>query len=325
MKNDARVFEILLAVSNQNIERTELNQLIELTQSIAYTNLKFRYRKLAHILMVEDLTLNEMAIDAIAPLFEINTDGALIRIKSAFDRWDPAITTEEAALFFLSRIASKSTEKYVTELLKSSDPFFSKILRSVNYLIESGGYRKKHILGITYIVKRKEADIVRLPDNQFIYDLPAYLFKDNKNLLNEIFQYMQINSCKFEAIPLNALVLKIKNTGMAGFEQDNSPSPLNAMEIDSIVNHAVETVFEKLETGYVGKNKIDEKEASAFKRAFYKIAADMKDGGINPGLQKYLMTEISSLSFEGYRENYQNMFEYLFKLLKKEIIEHLDI
>ncbi len=323
MKNTVRVFEILQAVSNQNIERPELNQLIELTQSFAYTNLKFRYRKLAKVLMVEDLTLNEMAIDAIAPLFEINTDGILIRIKSAFDKWEPAITNEEAALFFLSRIASKSTEKYVSELLRSSDPFFSKILRSVNYIIERGGYRKKQILGVTYIVKEEGVDIGRLPDNQCIYDLPSYLFKDNKNILNHIFEYMKENTGKAEAIPLNALVLKIKNTGMAVFDQPVSAA-LNGLEIESIVNRALKAVFKKLETSYADTKKIDEKEELAIKRALSKIAADLKDGGINPGLQKYLMKEIDSLTFEDYRTNYQNILEYLFKMLKKEIIEHLD-
>ncbi len=324
MAKAVRVFEILQAVSNQNIERTELNQLIELTQSFAYTNLKFRYRKLAKVLMVEDLTLNEMAIDAIAPLFEINTDGILVRIKSAFDNWEPAITNEESALFFLSRIALKSTEMYVSELLRSSDPFFSKILRAVNYIIERNGCRKKQILGTTYVVKREEVDIGRLPDNQCIYDLPSYLFKDNKNILNEIFEYLKENIGKAEAIPLNALVLKIKNTGMSNFEQSPVPAILNVLEIESVINKAVETVFRKLETSYVNTKKIDEEEAIAIKNALNKIVVDLKDGGVNPGLQKYLMAEIKSLTFDDYRAAYQNIFEYLFKMLRKEIIEHLD-
>ena len=49
----------------------------------------------------------------------------------------------------------------------------------------------------------------------------------------------------------------------------------------------------------------------------------MRDGGINTGLHKYLMEQIPNLTFEEYENRYQNIFEYLYKILKKEIINQL--
>ncbi len=324
MENAVRVFEILLAVSNQNVERTELNKLIELTQSFAYTNLKFRYRKLANVLMVEDLTLNEMAIDAIASLFELNNDGTLIRIKSAFDRWEPAINNEETALFFLSRMASKSTEKYVSELLKESDPFFSKILHSLNYLVEKQGYLKKNILGTRYIIENEPVNAGLLPDNQFIFDLKLQLFRNPDCMLKNIFDHIKHNSDKQAAIPINALVLKIKKTHSLYFEVNDREENNNTIEIDTMINNAIQMTFKKLEDGYLSKNKLNEDESSAIRKALYRITVDLKDGGINTGLHKYLQEELPALSFDNYQIKYQNIFEYLFKVLKKEIAKQFE-
>jgi len=131
--------------------------------------------------MAEDLTLKEIAIDAIAPLFERNENGELTQIIKAFNNWTPKIETEEQAVFFLNRLVAKSIEKYASELLRQSDPFFSKILDSVNYLIDKNGYLKKFIIGTTYIVENENIiKIGALPDREFISELPIELFTDKK-------------------------------------------------------------------------------------------------------------------------------------------------
>lgn len=78
-----------------------------------------------------------------------------------------------------------------------------------------------------------------------------------------------------------------------------------------------------MEESYLQKKKINEKEAEAIKKAIESIIYDMRDGGINPGLHKYLMEQIPEMTFEEYEIRYQNIFEYLFKILKKEIAGQL--
>ncbi len=324
MKNALRVLDLLKAVSIQNVDRTGLNQLIELTQSFAGTYLKYRYKNLSRSLLAEDVSHYEMAVDAIAPLFERDKEGRLTRINKAFLSWNPAIETEEQALFFLNSLAARSTEKYISELLRESDPFFSKILRSVKYMIDSRGYRKKQILGTTYIISAAEVKISGLPSNQFIYDLPAYLFNGNSDIIREVFSYIKLNTDKTEAIPLNALVVKIKKTGLQEFEQNGNPEIEKTFEIKLLVNKAISAAYTKLTASYIMKNKIDETESDAIKKALQKIVTDMQDGGINTGLHKYLIEEMPYISFDDYRKKYQNMFEYLYKVLKREIIRQIE-
>lgn len=328
MKNDSSIFDILNNISSGIIDRCQVNTLIELANNFAFTYLKYRYKNLGKILLTEDITIKEMALDAIAPLFERNEKGEFVRIAKAFNSWQPQIDNEETALFFINRIVSKATEKYVSEILRQSDPFFSRILDSITYQIEKNNYKKKLILGTVYIVEDCGSngvwsnDIKNLPDSTFINALPIRLFKGKKNVVAEIFNFLKSDTDKSPAIPLNSLVLKIKQVNSSLFTFSDSFSD-DETEIRSIVQKSLTNTFEKLKVTYVDKNKIQDSDAITFQNALETIANDLCDGGINPGLHKYLIEQMPELSFEEYKIKYQNVFEYLFKVLKNDIREQL--
>lgn len=325
MKSTYSVLAILQSICENKSSRSEVNNLIELAHTYAYTYLKYRYKNLNRVLMAEDLTLQELAIDAIAPLFERNEEGEFIRLTKAFIEWEPKIETEDQATFFLNKLVAKSTEKYAAELLRQSDPFFSKILDSLNYVIGKNKYLKKQIIGTTYIIENENlVKIGALPDSKFINELPIELFNDNKNAVSKIFDYIKSNTDKTPAIPLNTLVLKIKQVTVTNFIFIDSTSNGNESEIDSIVNKALDITLTKMQETYVNKGKLEIAEAKGIKKAIESIVYDMRDGGINPGLHKYFLEQFSELTFEDYESRYQNIFEYLFKVLKKEIADQLN-
>ncbi len=328
MKTAYSVLKILQSICDNKSSHSEVNQVIELSQRYAFSYLKYRNKNLSKILMSEDVTLQELAIDAIAPLFETDGNGLFVKLVKAFNEWNPKIESEEQSLFFLNRIVAKSVEKYVSILLRESDPFFSKILDSINYLIEKNGYAKKQILGTTYILEKKCNDgewnigIKNLPDRDFIDELPISVFKSAQDIVSKIFEYIKTETDKTPAIPLNALVLKLKHVNASSYIYKDSISE-NKTEIDSILENAVEKTFHKLQESYIDKNKIVISEGELIKKAIEKIAFDMKDGGIDVGLHKYLMEQMTNLSFDEYKSKYQNTFEYLYKTLKKEIADQL--
>lgn len=325
MKTAYSVLEILTSVCGNKPSRSEVNHLIELSQSYAYSYFKYRYKNLSKILMAEDVTLQELAIDAIAPLFERNESGELVKIIKAFNNWTPKIETEEQSVFFLNRLVAKNAEKYASELLRQSDPFFSKILDSINYLIEKQNFKKKLIVGTTYIVEGENfKKIGSLPDSKFIYELPVELFSNNNKIIIELFDYLKNKTNKAAAIPLNALVIKLKQIKSSSINLSDSTSNGNEAETDSILKRALDITFTKMQETYVNKGKLEESEADGIKKAIESIVFDMRDGGINPGLHKYFLVKFTNLTFEDYRDRYQNIFEYLFKVLKKEIVDQLN-
>ena len=167
--------------------------------------------------------------------------------------------------------------------------------------------------------------VIPLPENQFIFDLPLQLFKDPEIMLRNIFNHIKNNTDNVAAIPLNALVIKIKKTYSSEFEVCNRLGDNDSIDIKSVMNKAKQITFNKLENSYLKKNKLDEDESLAIREALEKITVDLRDGGINTGLHTYLVKEFPSLIFDDYKLKYQNIFEYLFKILKKEIVRQLKI
>ena len=325
MKNTYSKLKILVSLKTSQISRVEVNYLIETAQSYAYTYLKYRYKNLDKIFLAEDVTLNELAIDAIAPLFERNDDGTLIKIKAAFENWQPQIETEEKAQFFLNKMVAKSVEKYVSELLRDSDPFFSKLLDSVNYQVEKHDYKKKQILGTTYIIENENLKRIGcLPDAQFILDLPAELFLDTGTMLHNIFAHLKNQNEKEPAIPLNALINKLKRIKSNNLNFSDKVEFGNELTIESILENALKKSFHKLDESYFDKGKISVQEKLGIEKALRNISFDMKDGGINPGLHRYFLEQFPAVSFIDYQHKYQNVFEYLYKVLRKEIVKQLD-
>lgn len=325
MKDKYSIHSILQLIICNEISRNEINHLIELAQNYSYTYLKYRYKNLHRIFLAEDVTLDELAIDSIAPLFERDENGVFVKLKSAFKNWQPPIESEEKAQFFLNRIVSKSVEKYVSELLRDSDPFFSKILDQVNYQIDKGNYKKKQILGTTFIVEETEfQSIGNLPDTQFILNLPSDMFLNMKNILPKIFEYLKVNTEKEAAIPLNALINKVKRIKTLDFNFTDKVEFGNEFRIESILETALKASFYKLNESYFNKGKISNEEKCGIETALRNISMDMKDGGINPGLHKYFLEQFPEKSFDCYKTNYQNIFEYLYKVLRKEIVKQLD-
>lgn len=119
--------------------------------------------------------------------------------------------------------------------------------------------------------------------------------------------------------------MKIKRVKSAGFNLSDSVSNGNGneIEIESIVQKALTFTFTKMRESYLNKNKIDENESDKIKKALESLVYDMRDGGINLGLHKYFLEQFDGLTFNDYENKYKNIFEYLFKVLKKEISEQL--
>lgn len=320
MIGDNKILLCLLALHKKQISRSELNHLIELTQSYAFTYLKYRYKNLHKVFMVEDLTLEELAIDAIAPLFERNDNGVFVKLKQAFENWKPPIETEEKALFFLNRMVAKSVEKYVSELLRQSDPFFSKILDSLTYYIEKNGFKKKQILGTTFIVENdSKIKMGCLPDSQFLNEIPSDLFQDLNTIIPKLFKYIKENTSFELAIPLNALVMRIKKARTSAVSFSKQVDVGNDVVVESILNISFNSTLQRLRESYTQKGKLSNDESCRIERAIKNIIQDMRDGGINPGLHKYFLEQFPTLTMKDYETKYQNIFEYLYKSLKKEI------
>ncbi|PKL82148.1 MAG: hypothetical protein CVV24_11580 [Ignavibacteriae bacterium HGW-Ignavibacteriae-3] len=271
----------------------------------------------------------DIAADSIAPLFIKDKSGEL-PIRKALLSWDKEIKDEASAYYFLVKLISNRIEQETAKSLKEADPFFGKILRSINHLAETNRINKATWFGTVYILERENRQITSKPiDPEFIENLPLYLFNTkNEIIVKNVFEHIKSETDFFPAIPLNALIRKIKSVNGCFLQQISAESHSENYEgkfsVEIIVNEGLSAVNDRLDSFYFGKGKINSTETSVFKNVLMEISNDLKDGGISRGLYEYVKPHMADLSREDYYKRYQQTLDYLVRLLKKEIAVRLD-
>jgi hypothetical protein len=271
--------------------------------------------------------LEEIAIEAISPLFQPASTNNHFNLVDDIKNWNPPIKSEDESLFFLNKIIGNRMEQHISFMLRQSDPFFSRILDSVNYLIRTGSYKKVNYLGRIYITESGNSIInwIVISEDDF-RKIPSYLFYERKILLKSLFYFIKTETPYFPAIPLNELIFKLKHINLSDYFTSKSIDDVSAkIEVKEIVNAGLAFAEKKLKSSYLDSGKLNKADYESFKLALKNMAGDLADGGINLSLYNYLAPHISGLTIEEYQQKYHNILEYLLKQLKKRIAEEFKV
>lgn len=313
-----------------NNASSQLNrELIYFCSNIALRILRNKFQSNIGQFPQQVLTIQDLATDAITPLFIKDKSGEL-PIRKALLNWDKEINDEAAAFFFLSQIIGIRVEQEISKKLKEVDPFFGKILRSINHLVETNKIKKVSWFGVVYLVEKGQYEITQKPiEPEFIENLPALMFVGtNEKIINNIFLHIKTETDFFPAIPLNALIRKIKQVNGSFLQQRSSETKEEHFEeelnVERVVNESLNIVNDRLDKFYLGKGKLNVNETAILKEVLIDLSNDLKDGGISRGLYEYINAHMVELSKEDFYERYHQTLDYLLRLLKKEIAVRLE-
>ncbi|MBS4032987.1 MAG: hypothetical protein KGZ85_00865 [Ignavibacterium sp.] len=304
---------------------TEINFLVEKTYSLATGYLGLNHKKIFKLLQKGEYCINEIAIDAIAILFVPDKEKNIIPLANSFKKWHPPIETENDALYFLNRIVAGRIEQHIFSSLREYDPFFSKILDSVNYLVKTGNYKKISLAGRSCIIEKDGCDLRgNIIDCEEFDKIPVSILADRKNLLNSVFEYLKNRTVFSAVIPINLLVYRIKHINFSEYVAQFNPSVRTKdFEIEEFTSFGFNTAKIKLELSYLQKGKLNEFESTCISNALKDMSKDLSDGGISPGMYEYLTVYMKDLDKEQYLTKYHNILEYLVKVMKNTIAEKL--
>ena len=303
-------------------ERKALNQLINTSFSIAKTYLRVKYFSATDPKLGWSDNIDDIAMDAIVPLFVINGSNKLGILK-ALENWKSGIKDDSDALFFLTRVVWKRVEQTVVKLIKTRDPIFGKIHKNLSTCISNNPFQKINYLGKTFIVREgvKEITGLIIPEKEF-EKLPTYLFeKKQHKLCNGLLDYLEKETQYFPAIPMNELVKKIKTLYFASKIPENPDAAIDAVPayIDDIFQISINKIKDKLYNHYLKKGKLTEDECDTILKTFYTISQEMKNGGLNHSLYEYLLLHKPALTKNDFYDNYHGILNYLLGELKKNI------
>ncbi len=312
----------LQRIRTGDISQTDINRFIEKLIQIALRFVKYNSGRIKNITNGNFSFLEDIAVDSIVPFFTRSQSDGELFIISRFTSWKPEITTEEEAKYFLIKTISLSVSQRINTLLKEYDPFFSKILDSVNYFIKAQNFNKASIAGKIYITEPEvDADKCRFADRESLCNSPAVLISNKKEMLSSLFSYFRKMYGVPAAIPFYDLIYRIKEINLSGEISRTIHETGEMLEIREITERGLLIVSVKAEESYLRTGKLGKDEFKSMIKALKLIRDDLMDGGINPGLFKYLNETMPALTKVEYELKYHNIFEYLVKLYRQQLAE----
>ncbi|HSP88445.1 MAG TPA: hypothetical protein VLN45_09955 [Ignavibacteriaceae bacterium] len=302
----------------------DLNPYIEKSYKIALQYFRSINKKVYKLLNYNENTIEDLALDAIAPLF--TKDGNFeLPIKNSYNNWDPVIETEEELTFFLNKTVANRVEQHLTILFKESDPLFATIFSSVTYLIRKNRNAKTKYFGKIYIIesglKKIEGKVITEEDFNL---LPAAHFKESDLLLRNLFFYLKTETDFFPAIPLNALVLKFKELKSSGssFEEKVEMPVSKRYELRDFVEMGIAAAQKRISISLMRKRRLSKDDVQNLFKALQKAGEDLLNGGVNP-MFDYLKPYYEDLTMKTYVEKYHKTLEYMFKVMRNTIADEL--
>ena len=312
----------LQKIRTGDISQTDMNRFIEKLIQIALRFVKYNSGRIKRVANENSSFLEDIAVDSIVPFFTRNQSDGELFIISRFTSWEPEITTEVEAKYFLFKTISLSVTQRINTLLKEHDPFFSKILDSVNYFIKSQNFYKISIAGKIYITEPGTTiDKCRFVDRESLYNSPSGLITDKKEMLPSLFSYFRKILKAPAAIPLYDLVYRIKELNLSGEIPHSIQRTGEQLEVKEIIEKGLEIVCRKAEESYLKSGKLCDDEFAKVMMALKLIGNDLMDGGINPGLYQYFFEAMPGLTKQDYELKYHNIFEYIVKLYRQQLAE----
>lgn len=315
------VFDTLLL---GKLGQKENNVFVEYCYKLALGYAKHRLNKNPNLYYNAEISAGDLAVDAVADLFSSSSENPFSHIVSSFKNWSPEITTEDEAAFFINSLVMRKVNQQYQAALSYYDPFYAKILHSVDHLVKKETLVKDYYLGVCFICKEKIKDIHgQFIDEDSFASLPVQLFKQRKTMLQNVLVFLEEETEFFPAIPLHTLIQKIKHINLDPYLFKEYEEETVSFSADEMINLSFAKTVEKLEKAYIAKGKVTEEVAGIFKRSFKEMGEDLKDGGLKPNLFYYVEQSSTELSKEEFHAKYHNIYEYLTKLFKQNIAEEL--
>lgn len=320
---------ICLKLCHEPLQEREIRVLKEAILRFSLAFLKFRQKKGMKILSSFDLfekELEDIALDAVADLFEQNEKNLLIRLKNYFYPLLDVIDCEEAAVIYLRKLVTSRTQQGLSRIFKERDPESAKLLRNIKLTVIQSlqFYSFEDIRG--WYVFKGNLDPPPVPGiclSEKEYALLLNQFKPSDTvpqLLVKTWQHLNPFYKEPFSIELHELMQLFRKyrkhlvCHLEPISQDALSDSFLFQQTKSIINQAL-IKTEHIIQRYQNEGKLTSHQAMQLKTAITCWTRDLLDGGVQP-LGCYFNT---STSQKNYMNIYRIKFEYLIKTIRAEL------
>jgi hypothetical protein len=316
----------------------DVNNLVKLAHSFALTRLKqLKVSRQLHV-DIFNQPLDLAAFDCIAELFQRDNEGRFIELIESF--------SQEFAVFklldndiirrFRSLIFTKLNDG-IFRIYHENDPILSNIYRGLKKALRKHPEIKqfdrfgKAYLCICSEYERND-DLPEMPMDKF-ESIVIENIKDKLSIENYILLFLKIINEQeyyrryYSIIDLAVILKRILARKKIPLEevQINIDDVTIQHDIVSIINKSINEVRDILKRKYLESEKLDadlfEKYICAIEEMIYETF--VTNDGIYKHYFDFLQKQLPDLSYDEYRNEHRNQFEYFAKLAKNYVKEQL--
>ncbi|MCX8011330.1 MAG: hypothetical protein N3A61_09270 [Ignavibacteria bacterium] len=322
--------EILENVLLGNPSELEKNYLFEILIEVARIRVRYVSKSKYFSLEQNEISLDDIALESVSNLLSNNEDDYLEYLRKSYLTWEPKISSEDDARYFVSKILDRSIYQCIVKKYAEIDPLFSKILKEIKRVQNfNSNYKLFEKLGIEFLALNNgfdESKMNIIPQDELMV-LPISTLPENNYIrgwIDEVFYSLKENTFYDLVLPTNSLALKIKIeiNSIQKIDLGIIPDPEKMLVLKEGVFTSLTKIYERIRRLESKKKKYSKKTTAVLCGAIRDVAQDMLEGDEIKNYFDYMKAYDQELTVESYRTNYRAQFEYLIKLLKNEIAQY---
>lgn len=315
----------------------------------AYLRQRRRSQALREDILGEDV--EDLAMDAIADLFERDERGRFPELRQYFSDCSPKETSACTVEQDLRRLVLGRVTDWLFEAYRTADRSLSNLIRALKRVIEKRDDARLHRQGRSlWLVipaegdwpldadqsrQRREVTRPRMPMETLESHLTGLVAENPSTgeLLDKAVETLRTHPAYEAAYPLTRLAQVMRAARVRVQAVTEHPAQVSfpdaplfqSDEIVELIERTLKETSRNKHSTYVGSGKVDEHTYTAYFRALSDRleARFVPPGNLDMTHYQALSAHLQDMSKEQYREHHRARFEYLVRSAQEALIDHL--
>ncbi len=332
----AELRSVLTDLLSDHPSRAHLRTFVARAHTIAVAYLRTKGRRGQLDSAFFGLSLEDLALDAIAPLFQRDARGVFVVLRTYYERGDWMNSSTTSLDSATRRLVFGQVNEALFEMYGELDPALAKIIRNLKRWIgNSDDLRLTRVSGRLWVVHTAacHSEQTTLAPEEYIASHLISVVADesaSEEIVNAIGALLSSGEAYRSAYPLTALARIVKSC----YERLHDPvayhvprvgKQLTREETQQAVSESVVHTARRMHSTYVESQKLDADDYRLYFRAIRDrlmaeyVQLDGREYTNFKALRRYLPT----LSKQEYRRTHRPKYEYLSKLTLQQLKETL--
>ena len=301
----------------------EVSELVSIAHSLSTAYVKRKIAMGRFSLERFSISVDQFAFDAIAEVFERDSQNTFVRLQSYFESLDIQTLSDEQILAHFQTIVFSKVNDRIMEASFENDPVYGKILRNVRLSIHSvRNFKEQEVLGEKMIVPvfcEANEHLPEIPENELLA-IVAESVRYSKNI-PQVLAKLCKSICEQEEYSRTIPLLKLAGSIRNAFVEVSSPEVQGAafeyqlaeVEIRKVITGICTQLHSEMHSKYVVKRKVSSETYEIYFRVIQQklVGRYVHLNGEADTYFELLKEHIPELTSSVYRKKQRTVLEYL--------------